>query len=155
MNIGIIVNSQTGHTLEVCEMLKDRLIGQGHAATIDRVTIAGDGSPNPKTFQLEKVPDPSPYEAVVFAGWVEAFSLCRIMVRYLEGTASLSGKKVACLLTQQFPFPWMGGNRALKQMKQRCRAKGATIVGTAIVSWAKSRRDGTMAAAVEELSRNF
>ena len=71
---------------------------------------------------------------------------------YLKSVSSLDGKKVACLVTQQFPYAWMGGNRAIGQMKKLCRAKGATIVGSAVVHWAKSKREASIAAAVSRLA---
>jgi hypothetical protein len=155
MNIGIIVYSQTGHTLEVCGKLKDRLIGEGRAVTLEQVTVVGERTPQTKSFELEARPDPASYDAIIFASYVEAFSLCRVMDRYLRGIESLQGTKVACLVTEQFPYPWMGGNHAIRQMQKLCRSKGATIRGEAVVNWSQSRRDKTMAAALTKLSKAF
>jgi hypothetical protein len=91
----------------------------------------------------------------VFASYVEAFSLCAVMSRYLKGIDSLQDKQVACLVTQQFPYPWMGGSRAIKQMKALCQTKGATVRATGIVNWAKSRREATMAGAIDRLGKAF
>jgi NAD(P)H dehydrogenase (quinone) len=155
MNVGIIVYSQTGHTLEVCEQLKAQLIGKGHTVTLERVTVMGGRTPQTKTFELENQPDVERYEGVVFASYVEAFSLCQVMARYLKNVGSLQGKHVACLATQQFPYPWMGGNGAIRQMKKSCESKGATVHATGIVNWAKSRRDATMASTIDRLSSAF
>ncbi len=155
MEIGIIVYSQTGHTLEVCGKLRDRLIGEGRAVTLEQVTITGEPTPRARTFELENRPDSSPYDAIVFASYVEAFSLCRVMDRYLRGIESLEGKKVAFLVTEQFPYPWMGGNHAIRQMKRLCSAKGATLRAEAVVNWAESRREKTMSAALSRLSKAF
>jgi NAD(P)H dehydrogenase (quinone) len=153
MNIGIIVYSQTGHTLEVCGKLKDRFIGEGHSVSLEQVTVAGDRVSGARISELENRPDPSPYDAVVFAAHVEAFSLCPVMDRYLRGIEPIEGKKVGCLVTQQFPYPWMGGSRAIRQMARLCRAKGAMIRTEAVVNWAKSRRDKTMAAAITRVGK--
>lgn len=155
MNIGIIVYSQSGHTLQVCEQLKERLIGEGHSATIDQVTVAGGRTPKTKEFSLASKPSADPYDAVVFASYVEAFSLCQPMSRYMNGLDSLEGKQVTCLITQQFPYPWMGGNRAMSQMQKLCTSKGAVVRAGAVVNWAASRRDKTMTAAVKRLSGAF
>jgi len=155
MQIGIVVYSQTGNTLGVCEKLRERLIGDGNAVELERVTVVGERTSKTKTLELEKRPDVSAYDAVIFASYVEAFSLCQVMARYLKEMGSLEGKQIACLVTQQFPFPWMGGNRAIGQMKKICASKGATIRATGIVNWAKSRREKTMAAAVSQLSKAF
>jgi len=155
MTIGIIVYSQSGHTLEVCETLKARLLGEGHAVMLDQVTVVGGRTPKTKEFELEGKPAADSYDAVVFASSVEAFSLCPVMSRYLEQAGSLQGKQVVCLVTQQFPYQWMGGNRAIKQMKKACQSKGGAIRATGIVNWAKSRRDKTMAEVVDRLSKAF
>ena len=155
MKIGVIVYSQSGHTLEVCEQLKDRLVGSGHSAEIARVPVVGERTPQTKTFELAECPDVSPYDAIVFASSVEAFSLCPVMQRYMQGIGSLDGKKVACLVTQQFPFAWMGGNRAVGQLSKLCQSKGASARATAVVNWAKSKREQTMTAAVDRLARLF
>jgi len=155
MNIGIIVYSQSGHTAEVAGKLKDRLIGADHSVQLERVTVVGERAPGAKAIEWENKPDVSGYEAVIFASYVEAFSLCRVMAQYMEGIVPLQGTQVACLVTQQFPYPWMGGNRAIRQMKRICQAKGAEIRATAVVNWAKSRREKTMDAAIAQLSKAF
>jgi menaquinone-dependent protoporphyrinogen IX oxidase len=155
MNIGIIVYSQTGNTREVCEMLKERLVGKGHAVALDPITVVGGRTPKTREFELEGKPTVDAYDAVVFASSVEAFSLCPVMSRYLKQVGSLQGKQVACLVTQQFPYPWMGGSRAIKQMKKACQSMGGAIRATGIVNWAKSRREATMAGAVDHLGKAF
>jgi len=155
MKIGLIVYSQTGHTLDVCEQLKDRYVAAGHEAVIERVTVVGERTPQTKTFELDAKPDAARYDAMVFASYVEAFSLCPVMNDYLKEIDSLEGKPTACLVTQQFPYPWMGGNRALKQMKKLVDAKNGAVKGTAVVNWARSKRTATTAAALEQLASAF
>ncbi len=59
-------------------------------------------------------------------------------------------------MTEFFPFPWMGGNHAIRQMKKICQSKGASILATGIVNWGvKSRRTKTMAKAVDQLGKAF
>lgn len=155
MNIGIIVYSQTGHTLEVCEKLKGRLIGEGRTVSLEQISVVGERTPKTKEFHLGNKPNVEAYDAIIFGSAVEAFSLSAVLSRYLNGVDSLQGKQVACLVTQQFPYPWMGGNRAIGQMKKICQSKGATIRAARVVNWAKSRREGTMASAVASLSKAF
>ena len=97
----------------------------------------------------------APYDAVVFGSAVEAFSLSPVLKSYLKRIGPLQGKKVACLVTQQFPYPWMGGNRAIRQMRRLCKVKGGAIVGTAVVNWAKSRREKTTAQAIDRLAELY
>jgi len=153
MNVGIVVYSWSGHTLEVAEKVRDKLSGAGHSVTLERIAVVGERKQGAREFRLEPLPDIAAYDAVIFGAAVEAFSLSPVMTKALKQMGSLAGKKIACLVTQQFPFPWMGGNRAIGQMKKLCRAKGGAIAGAAVVNWAKSRRAGTTAAAVERLTR--
>jgi flavodoxin len=155
MNIGIIIYSQSGNTLKVAEKVRERLIGEGHAVNLERITVVGERTPQTRKFELDNCPDVAPYDAIVFGSAVEAFSLSQVLKRYLNELESLEGKQVACLVSQQFPYPWMGGNRAIGQMQKICTSKGATIRTTGIVNWAKSRRDKTMAAAVAQLGKAF
>jgi hypothetical protein len=152
MNIGIVVYSWSGNTLSVAEKLKERLAAAGHTVNLEQVTVVGERKRGAREFELATKPDVGPYDEVVFGSAVEAFSLSPVLTAYLEGVGSLEGKKIACLVTQQFPYPWMGGNRAIRQMKKLCVAKGGSIVGSAVVNWAKSRREKTTAAAVDRLA---
>jgi len=153
MKIGIIVYSQTGNTLSVAEKLKEKLTAAGHSAEIEQVTVAGGRKSGERAFQLETRPDVSQYEALVFGAAVEAFSLSPVMMNYLTGIDSLQGKQVACLVTQFFPYPWMGGDRAIRQMRELCKSKGATLSGSAVVNWCGFRRTKTTAQAIEGLTR--
>jgi len=155
MNIGIIVYSWSGNTLSVAKKLEERLIAAGHSVTLEQVTVVGERKQGAREFQLETLPDVGAHDALVFGSAVEAFSLSPVLTAYLKGIGSLEGKRVACLVTQQFPYPWMGGNRAIRQMRKLCQSGGATIVGSAVVNWAKSRREKTIAAAIDRLAGLF
>jgi flavodoxin len=155
MSIGIIVYSWSGNTLAVAKRLEAKLSGSGHSVTLEQVSVIGERKQGAREFQLDTVPDVAPYDAVVFGSAVEAFSLSPVLTAYLKKVGPLEGKKAACLVTQQFPYPWMGGNRAIRQMRKLCRTKGATIVGSAVVNWAKSRREKTTAAAIDRWAGLF
>jgi len=155
MNIGIVVYSWSGHTLSVAEKLQAKLAAAGHSAEVVQVQVIGERKQGARDFQLDALPDLSSYDGIVFGAAVEAFSLSPVLTAYLKKVDSLAGKKIACLATQQFPYPWMGGSNATRQMRKLCKAKGASVVETVVVNWAKSRREKTMAAAVERLSTSF
>jgi hypothetical protein len=73
------------------------------------------------------------------------------MTAYLMQAASLKGKKTGCFVTQSFPYPWMGGNRAIGQMGKICGSKGAEVFGTGIVNWSSRHREKKIADIIEEL----
>jgi hypothetical protein len=155
MKIGIVVYSWSGHTLSVAEALKEKLAAGGHSAELVQVDVVGERKQGARDFKLDTLPDLNSYDGLVFGAAVEAFSLSPVVTAYLKKVDSLAGKKVVCLVPQQFPYPWMGGSNAIRQMRKLCKAKGAAIVGSAAVNWAKSRREKTMAAAIDRLSRAF
>jgi len=155
MNIGIIVHSQTGHTYSVAQKLMERLIAAGHSANLERIISAGTVRPGVKDVQLETRPEVDSYDALVFGAPVYGFSLSPVMTSYLNQIVSLKSKKVACVVTQFFPFPWMGGNRAIGQMKEICESKGAEVFGSAIVNWSSFRRHRQIIESVDRLSGLF
>lgn len=155
MRIGVIVYSQTGHTLEVAQRLKEELVSDGHAVDVERVTVQGERTPQLKTFRFDRRPDTASYEGLVFASYVEAFSLCPVMKDYLVGVGGLGGKPCACLVTQQFPYAWMGGTRSVRQMAALCRRKGADPVAHAVVQWAQAKREASILASVGQITQAF
>lgn len=154
MNIGIIVYSQTGHTLSVAAKLEEALSTAGHAATLERLEPAEPARPGATDVRLETAPDVDAYDALVFCSPVWGGTLASPMASYLGQVASLEGKRVACLVTQLFP-PALGGNQTLAQMKEICESKGATVCGSGDVSWLHLRRRQKIAEAVDSLSRLF
>ena len=122
---------------------------------IERLKVIGKVHPSTKDVKFESLPDIEPYDALVFGSPVQAFSLSSAMTAYLSQIKSLLDKKVAFLVTQFFPFPWLGGNRTIGQMKKICESKGATICGAAVVNWSKPSREKQIAEMVEKLSKLF
>jgi len=155
MNIGIILYSETGNTYSVSQKLKEKIIKAGHSVNIERLKVIGKVHPSTKDVKFESLPDIEPYDALVFGSPVQAFSLSSAMTAYLSQIKSLLDKKVAFLVTQFFPFPWLGGNRTIGQMKKICESKGATICGAAVVNWSKPSREKQIAEMVEKLSKLF
>ena len=117
MQIGIAVFSRTGNTLSVVDTLQGKLEAAGHGVTLERVSVVGEYDPQRALeFELDLPPTLDQYEGLVIAAPVQAFSLHPVMNAYLKQEGSLAGKQVACLAPQQFPYPWLGGNRAVRQM---------------------------------------
>ena len=154
MNIGMIVYSQTGNTWSVAQKLEEKLSAAGHAVTLERIEVTGEVEPG-KPVHFVTQPDPGPYDAVVFCSPVMAFSLSPVMNAYLKEVAPLEGKQVACLITEAFPYPWLGGNRAVRQVKRLCKAKGAAICGSGVVNWMKKQREQQIVEVTDRLSKVF
>ncbi|MGC9530269.1 MAG: flavodoxin family protein [Candidatus Bipolaricaulaceae bacterium] len=153
MNIGMIIHSQTGNTYSVARKLEDRLKEADHTVFLERLEAIGQPSPRARDVRLRSVPDPEGYDALVLGAPVHAFSLSAAMQAYLKQIGSLEGKRVALLVTQRLPFRWLGGNRAVRQMRKACRAKGAQVCGSGVVNWSRAGREQRIAEVVEGLSR--
>lgn len=153
MKVGIIVHSKTGNTLHVAEKIMNKITADGHSATIEQITATNDGETDINKIQLTNMPGISEYDVVIFGAPVHGFSLSLIMQSFLLKCESLHGKHVGCYVTQQFPYPWMGGNRAIEQMKGLCKTIDANVIDTAIINMSNKKRDKMIDDAVEKLSR--
>lgn len=154
MNIGMIVYSQTGHTLSVAETLRDKLIASGHGITLEQIEVEGDVAPGQEV-HFKTLPDPAPYDTLILAAPTQAFSLVEVMKQYLAQVDSLSGKSIACLTTEFFPFPWMGGNRAIRQMTDLATAKGAAVRGGGVINWSRMGRERQIVEVTDSLCGLF
>lgn len=154
MNIGIIVYSQTGNTYSVASKLNNKLSEKGHTVNIERITTMGKEK-TPDKIQLQKVPDISIYDSLVLCGPVHAFSLCPALRSCLKQKPSFTGKKITGFVTMQLPYTWMGGKRAIAQMKKICISKGGKVYKTGIINWSKKDREKKIEEMTEEFSKLF
>jgi hypothetical protein len=155
MKIGVIIYSQTGNTLSVGQRLEQKLTAAGHEVTIESVKPLGDVAPGMSNVKFESAPDPEGYDALVFGSPVQAFSLAMAMNAYLKQIPSLQGKQVALLVTEGFPFKWLGGNRAVRQMTKACEGAGATVCASGIVNWGNKRREEMIIEVTDRLGTAF
>lgn len=155
MKIGIIVHSQTGNTYSVAQKLQEKLQKTGQSADIQRIEPVDEKQGDAKKVQLKTIPDISQYDALIFGGPVRGFSMSPVVAAYLSSIPSLQGKKVALMVTQSFPFPMLGGNQAISQMKKACESKGVLVCGTGIVNWSRKTREKMITEVVEKLSCLF
>lgn len=153
MRVGIIVHSVTGNTLSVAEKLREQLIAAGHAVSLEKVVAANDLEPDIQKIQLNTLPDASNYDVMLFGAPVRGLSFSPVMQAYLATISSMQGKQVGCFVTQAFPFAWMGGNRAIGQAVEICKAKGAHVYGTGVINWlGATKREQLIARTVQQLS---
>ena len=152
MKIGIIVHSQTGHTLLVGERIREKLQADGHEVQLRRMQNLEEGeTKKPAAVQLDSLPETARFDALIFGAWVQAFTLCPGFTKYVEQIPDLGSENVSCFLTQQFRYKWMGGNRAMAKMKTLLEAKGAVVNSTAIINWSHKKREQQ----IEELAEHF
>lgn len=157
MNIGIIVHSQSGHTLLVGEKLRDKLRSDGHEVTLERFhnIESSTGPQKPENIRLDHIPDAAGYDALIFGAWVQAFNLCPGFHLYLKQIPDFDTNNVSCFLTEQFPYKWMGGSRALAKMKGFLEEKGAKIHGSGVINWGNKKRDQQIDELVTRISSQY
>jgi flavodoxin len=154
VNIGIMVYSQTGHTLSAAARLQEALSEAGHTVSLERVETVEPVKMYAANPQLKTQPAIDAYDALVFGTPVQGGAPAPAMGSYLEQIDSLQDKKVAFLVTGIFPAGW-GRTQAIAQMIEICASKGATVCGSGSVGWWSLRRRRQLAAVVEDLGGCF
>ncbi len=140
MKIGIVVYSQTGHTLSVASKLAEKLASLGHETSLKRLES--------EDFKIDE------FETFIFCSPVHGGEPAQQMKDYINRIPSLEGKKAACLVTGVFPAN-MGRNKTLESMKRLCESKGATVCGVASVGWWSLKRSVHIREAVESIASCF
>lgn len=155
MKIGMVVYSNTGHTLSVAEKLREKLVAAGHAVTLTELETIVPLQMGDTTAELKTLPVIDNYDALVLATCVRGGTPAPPMRVYLEKVSSLADKPVVCLVTGVFPFANWGRDQTLAQMKALCEAKGAQVMATESVGWMSPGRGKAIHSVVERLARLF
>lgn len=150
MNVGIIIYSKTGNTLSVAQKLKSALEKKGHTAKIEQ--IKADVDDKTGKFTLLYLPDAAPYDRLVFASPVWAFTLCPVMREYLSAIGQSNGRSACCFVTQQLKYAWAGGNRAIRKMSRLCTQKGLDVIGDGVVMWSRGELDKQISELTDRLA---
>lgn len=155
MKIGVIVYSQTGNTRAAAERVEAALREKGHDVRLEQIRPEDEVPPGTKHVRFIEAPDVTPYEGIVFAAPVQAFSLASGMKAYMREIGPLDGKKVACFVTKQLPGKWTGGNHAIRQMSDLCGVKGAGPSAGRIIIWSSRDREKMIEETAAEIAGVF
>ena len=147
MRKGIIVYSKTGNTLGVAQRLAEKINSE-----VMEVKVEND-DPNILVPVLTQTPDVCTYSHLVFAAPVHGFNLSKAMHTYLNQLPDLTGKTVDLFITHFFPFAWMGGNRALRQMKMIVEGKHAIVNQMTSINWKSKKRESDIYQMIENYSK--
>ena len=147
MKTVVIIYSKTGNTRAVALKLAHSM----YAEVLEVKAVSDD--PNILIPELVVKPSVEPYEHLVFASPVHGFSLSKIMEVYLKGLPDLTGKSVDLFVTHYFPFAWMGGNRALKQMKLIVESKNGVVGEATSINWSNRKRDSDVISMIEKYTK--
>ena len=153
MKIGMIVFSKTNNTFSVADRLRAALAEKGLDVEIERIIPENDDPGAKPPIVFTNNPDVSPYDVVIFASPVWAFSLPVVMKEYLEQVSSLQGKKVFSFVTKQLASKFTGGNKANKQIKSAVESKGGTVEKAFVISWKNKNREAEIDDLIAEIIR--
>lgn len=133
----IIVHSSSGTTLEFAEQISATLKEKKYPVELVHLqtdpVIKSGSVRHTAPFKFINLPDIKDYELILLGGPVWAFSASPIAITALEKLGKLSGKKILPFVTMGFPFPWMGGNKAISMMSDKAIELGATVLPGKIV----------------------
>ena len=135
MKVAVVVHSHTGNTFSVAEKVLEEIVEKGHQADMLRIKPIDEPGSLKGKCELEYKPDISEYEVVIFAAPVWGFALSGVMREYLNQLGTLKDKKIYCFVTQSFPFEFLGGNNAIKQMVKKTQEKEGIVANTKVVNW--------------------
>lgn len=152
MKIGIIVYSYSGNTISVAQKLEQALRNAGNTVNIEMVEPVNENPNSSAPLKLKAAPDTNPYDALIFASPVQAFTLARVMRLYLSELPSLKGKKVYCFVTQHLKMTWLGGKKAVKTISKVCKEKGTDIISSRIINWSSKAREQQIEDLISRLS---
>lgn len=139
--IGLVVYSHTGNTLSVAERLQQELQGRGHRCDLFRLQIEGEAKPGRKHYDFASLPELAVYDSLIFASPVHGFSLATPMESYFRTLVTVQGKLVSLFVTHHFPYAWLGGNRALSQMRSHIATRGGIMGESGVINWSNRKRE--------------
>ena len=133
-------------------MMFDALSSVFDNIKIEEITISGDIE---KGFEIVNKPKSDGYDIVIFASWVMAFSLNPVIKKYLSDLNALENKKIFCIVTQHFPYKWMGGTLALGQMKKLINTKNGVLQMSDVINWTNKNRDNQIREIITNIIQNI
>ncbi len=152
MKTGLIIYSYTGITLKIATEIQTKLIKAGQEVVLISLKAKNE-NPNSTVIELLDQPDLSSFDQIIFGSPVRGFQVSPIMKAFLEKTPSLNNKKVACFVTHAFPYAWMGGNTAIKMMKDLVFKKDGIVVSTGIIDHSKKPSEAQVTDLCERFSK--
>lgn len=135
MKILILVHSATGHTLFVANELKMALQTKKHVVDLTPIVASDEKTQNESLISLSPLPSCAPYDLVLIGAPVRAFSATPAIKKALKQLEGLHGKNCILFTTEQLPLNFMGGNQAIKKMKNALLEKGALVIDSSIIHW--------------------
>ncbi|MBD3322077.1 MAG: flavodoxin [Chitinivibrionales bacterium] len=155
MNIGIIVYSQTGHTVAVARAVADILRKKGHDVDIQLLRTKGAVKPRNSGFTIVNPPELDEFDALIFGTPVWAFTAAPVVIKFLKSIETLKGKKTLPFAVKGLPFNWTGGNQAINRMTEMLVLNGADVCEGEIVHYGIKPNEEKMQALASRISEKI
>jgi hypothetical protein len=152
MKFGFLIHSQSGNTLSIAHRLSDVLTQKGHEVFVTHIKSRDVNRSMQFPQEIEIVQDNLPEEVDVLfvGGWVQAFSLCRGLQYYLNHF-NVRSNEINLFLTHHFPYEWMGGTNAMKQLKRLVLKANVKVVDDVIFNWSRKNNQNKIQEWIEKV----
>jgi len=153
MKIAIVLHTNTGHTLNFAQAIRDALTARGHEVDLLGLRTIGAVSPTAtifggSRFTIKSPPELDEFDAVLAGGPVWMFKASPVIMKYLsEDVRKLKGKKALSFVTMISA----GGDRALRMMNEELEASGADVLEGEKLAYFFGTNAEKLAAAVERI----
>jgi len=143
MKAAIVIHSLTGNTLSVGNGIKRNLDEKGLETELIKIEPIGGENKNEADITKINFQDHlnvKEYDFVIIGSPVRGFSMSPVLKAYLNKAGELHDKKFYVFVTHFFPFAFMGGKNAIRQIKSQIENNGGSVVDTAIIDWKNPAR---------------
>ena len=144
MKVAIVIHSLTGNTLSVGNGIKQKLDENGLETELIKIEPIGGENKNEADYTKIRFQDHlnvEEYDFVIIGSPVRGFSMSPVLKAYLNKAGDLHEKKFYIYVTHFFPFAFMGGKNAVKQVKNQIEDNGGIVIDTAIIDWKNPSRE--------------
>ena len=139
MTIGMIIHSETGHTMGIARAIEESLKKKGHAVEILSVVAKSKRPWKEQMPALQEVPDPHGYDVLVLGAPVWGFSLSHVMREYLYQVRPLKTTKLVLFSTGALPR-FLGGKCAMRKMASLSKMPESDIIFAGAVRFPRKKK---------------
>lgn len=143
MKAAIVIHSLTGNTLSVGNKIIKKLSEKGLETELIKIEPLGGEDRNEADSLKINFKDQlniEEYDIVIIGSPVRGFSMSPVLKAYLSKAGDLKQKKFYIFVTHFFPFAFMGGKTAIRQIKNQIENNGGNVVDSAIIDWKNPSR---------------
>jgi NAD(P)H dehydrogenase (quinone) len=157
MKFGFIIHSQSGNTLSVAKKLIDQLKYNGHEVYLTHIKSkdVNTSMQHPEALITVSEESFSEVDVLIVGGWVQAFSLCRGLGYYCQHQLNVKAKDTHIFVTHHFPFEWLGGTHAIKQLSSILITQKHSIRSSKVFNWSRKNNDEQVQDWVESLLKQY